>query len=377
MGNIHNINSCILDPGAFGVRALGMGGAVVSSPVDLISAFYYNPAGLTRIKGSNFTSGIFYLYLPSNYEHPSGYDETNTLNPLVPYIGFSTDKTGPLTLGLCTYSTLGSGFEFKKDPEHGFNHNIKSIVGVLSLNPTVAYKIRSDLSVGVELNIGYGVSEMNTPTPFGYLKSDADGFGFGSTVGLLYQPFPSLNLGLSWRSPMKTPLKGDARIGRIKDDMDMDLYWPQMLSWGISYKFKEGILFSLALKWSDWSYFDHSKSKYKRLKIFNRSVVQGTKDGIRYQIGMEYLAGRNTLLRCGYIYDPYSIKSEWVSPMLPDQRAHEICIGIGKKFDNFQFDMACNYGIFIERKITKSQMGYNGKYKGNRIGIGIEMTYHF
>ncbi|HLA27106.1 MAG TPA: hypothetical protein VJZ49_04355 [Syntrophales bacterium] len=58
----------IIDPGAFGIRAEGMGGAVVALPTDIISAFYYNPAGLTEIKGTNAVGGIYRLRPSIEYE---------------------------------------------------------------------------------------------------------------------------------------------------------------------------------------------------------------------------------------------------------------------------------------------------------------------
>src|SRR3989304_4459667 len=70
----------IIDPGAFGIRAQGMGGAVVALPPYIISAFYYNPASLTEIKGANAVGGIYHLRSPIKYE-TIGYSKKNSLNP--------------------------------------------------------------------------------------------------------------------------------------------------------------------------------------------------------------------------------------------------------------------------------------------------------
>jgi hypothetical protein len=40
--NINKGYSSLLDPGAIGIRSLGMGSAMVGIADDLISAFYYN-----------------------------------------------------------------------------------------------------------------------------------------------------------------------------------------------------------------------------------------------------------------------------------------------------------------------------------------------
>lgn len=64
--------SSVLDPGAIGVRSLGMGSAVVGMPDDLISAFYYNPAGLVLIKGTNVMMGSAFAGAHLHYKSPPG-----------------------------------------------------------------------------------------------------------------------------------------------------------------------------------------------------------------------------------------------------------------------------------------------------------------
>ena len=63
---------------------------------------------------------------------------------------------------------------------------------------------------------------------------------------------------------MKIPEKGDANLSGVNDDLDMDFYWPQMLTAGIGYKVTPDFTFGFSLKWSDWSRFDRSKSEFGR-----------------------------------------------------------------------------------------------------------------
>ena len=53
-----------------GARATGQGEAFVAQADDA-SAIYYNPAGLTQVKGTQFTSGM-YLDFPNVEFHPTG-----------------------------------------------------------------------------------------------------------------------------------------------------------------------------------------------------------------------------------------------------------------------------------------------------------------
>ena len=375
--NINKGYSSSLDPGAIGIRSLGMGSAMVGIADDLISAFYYNPAGLVQLKGTNMAVGSIIANIGLQYKSPEGYRGKNTFDALIPFFAYATDVCKPIILGVGMYSTLGVGFEFRSDPAHGIINDIKSKCGVMFLSPTIAYRINPKLSLGVELNIGYGKSEMDQPTPVGYLKTDADGFGFGATIGLLYKVNHSLNIGLCWRSPMQTSEDGDAHLAGVKDDLDMDLYWPQMLTVGIGYKFTPDFIFGLSLKWSDWSYFDRSKMKFDQFSFLDTPLVKDTRDGFRLQMGGEYWLNENIALRAGYLYDRSSLNSHWISPGLIECSFHEARVGIGIIFGKFQIDMAFNHTFFETRRVSESSVGYPGKYYGNMPAGGIEMTYHF
>ena len=305
---IHDSYGIILDPAAMGVRALGMGGAVASIGDDPISAFYYNPSGLVRIKGTQYTMGIISGIVSSRYKDESGYDETNSHIPIIPVFGYTTDKYAPFFFGFGGYSTLAAGFLFDGDEKHPFyriSKDIKNLTGVFYLSPTVAYQINKRLSIGAELNIGYGLSQINAPTPLGYLKTDADGFGLGGTIGLTYSPVSKIRIALNWRSQMKTPLEGDSKLHtpfnnyKLKDDIRFCLYWPHMVTVGISYTPNPKIVLALDIKWSEWSRFDRSKITFEKLKFLQQPgvnpLVQDMRDCIRYQRGQSIFSGKTSV----------------------------------------------------------------------------------
>jgi len=127
LGNSNQGYSSVLDPGAIGNRSLGMGSAMVGIPDDLISAFYYNPAGLVLIKGTNAMMGSMFASAHLHYKSPQGYDGQNTFDAVIPFAGYSTDACKPVTLGIGMYSTLGVGFEFKSDPAYS---NMNGVSGL-------------------------------------------------------------------------------------------------------------------------------------------------------------------------------------------------------------------------------------------------------
>lgn len=234
MVNMPSVYSCIMDPAAMGTKAFGMGSAVVALADDLIGALYFNPAGLNQLEDKNVASGALFIDNCIRYKSPDGYSEENSAPGFIPFFGYSEKLSDKLAIGIGMYSTLGIGFKFRNYVERGVKGDLKNTSGVMVLSPSVSYMITSKLSAGFQAQIGYTKSEIDMPTPAGYLKNDSDGFGFASAIGFLYKPVPFLNLGIKWRSSMKTPLEGDVdlytRYGRKLDDsLDLDMYWPQML----------------------------------------------------------------------------------------------------------------------------------------------------
>jgi len=381
----------ITEPGGVGARGMGMA-SVVANPDDPIAAFYYNPAGLARIEGENIAGGVEFVFVRMNYRNSEGYNQRNHVTAPIPFFGYTTDRAKPVVLGIGLYSTLGVGFNFYKDPAHGVREDIESSAGVLYLAPTIAYRINPRLSVGFELNIGYGAAEMNQPVRdketgsyLGYLETEADGFGYGCTIGLLYELTPSLTVGLNWRSPMKTSLERDAKFAGIDGDLDLDPYWPQMVSLGLAYKPNPRLTFSVTVKWADWTYLDNSEFRYRGLPILNHPLVKDSRDTMRYSAGLEYRYNNKIVLRTGYEYDEHSVDSKYLSPLLADVNFHMFFGGIGFESGDWKADLFCVYTAVIDRENTDSLIGYpnqvlgypKGEVSGNVPVPGFEISYRF
>ena len=367
----------ITEPGAIGVRAAGMSGAMEGTPVDLISAFYYNPAGLTKLAGQRIAFSVLSPNIRFRYKNESGYSRMNHTMPFLPVFGYATDRYKPVIIGLGMYSSMGTGFNFKRAPSLGIPNNIESRIGVLSLLPTVAFRIHSRVAVGIELNVGYGKGEIEQPTPGGFLEVDADGIGFGGILGVLFEVNPALSFGIKLQSPMKSSLKGDAYLDGRKDDIDIEIYWPLMISFGIGYQPNPQFTLGISMKWADWTYFDRSKFSFDELKFLDRPLAKGSRDTVRVSIGMEHYLSKWLALRCGYFYDQYSTDSAWISPMLPDMSSHHITTGIGIIWRQWEFDLATDYVLYLKRKIHTSMSGYPGEYSGYIPVIALEASYRF
>lgn len=370
----------VTDPMNLGARSLGMGGAVVAVADDLMSALYTNPAGLAQLEGVNMSAGSAFGFNKPRYKSADGrYSEESYYNGIIPFGGYSRKASDKYALGVGLFSTLGNGYKFRDYNADGVTRELKNVGGVLSLAPTISYLVHPSLLLGLQLQIGYGMSEMAMPTPAGYLETEATGFGVTPVIGFLYKPTAFFNVGMKWKGPMKTALDGDAdltTIGgqKIHDSLNVDLYWPQMLEFGMAYKLRHDFLISVYGKWTDWSSFEKSNLQFENMTNFNTKVISDMRDGVRWGIGAEYKPRPNLSLRCGYLCDLYSAAANSLSPFLVDLSSDTICFGGGINLGKLKVEVSLFYLSYHSREGTGA---YPGSYSGDGIVPSLEIGYVF
>jgi len=127
-------------------------GFAFTGVADDASAIYYNPAGLVQSKGLQMMIGGALVQLNSEHTTPSGTTDKMASNtPFVPY--FYTSYSNPNSkwaYGLGVNSPYGLLTEWKDDSFSKF-YATKSTVLMYMVNPTVAYSIFDNFSVGADV----------------------------------------------------------------------------------------------------------------------------------------------------------------------------------------------------------------------------------
>ncbi|MDP2657401.1 MAG: outer membrane protein transport protein, partial [Candidatus Deferrimicrobium sp.] len=151
-----------------GAKAMGMGFAFTAQADDP-SAIYFNPAGLTQLKGQNVMVGVTYVR-----ENGGEYTGTTPVDNNVPGPGFTNQKsetqkslnffipnayytktnasTG-FAYGVGIFSPFGLGQEYNNKSTSIFRNQITKInLQTIVVNPTIAFKINEFLSVGAGID---------------------------------------------------------------------------------------------------------------------------------------------------------------------------------------------------------------------------------
>jgi long-chain fatty acid transport protein len=202
-------------PGGHGAANASMGGTSIALPLDAEAAAN-NPAGLALLPTSA-TLGlqVFHGESSAQYVLP-GNELQNRTTTVGPEGGVNWRMSSAWSIGL-SVAMGGAGSDYKHPalPVPGAS-NAKTALAVIEFIPTVAWRPREDLALGLALNLAHERFEAQgvivpAPVPGGLLplpdhgRQQADGVGV--RAGALWKPLPEWSLGVN--------LKSRTRMGRL------------------------------------------------------------------------------------------------------------------------------------------------------------------
>ena len=246
-------------PGGYGTRNASMGGTSIALPLDAEAAAN-NPAGMAFVPTSVVQSAqVFKGNSSSQYVIP-GNELHNSVVNAAPEGGVNWQVSPAWDVGLSlAFAGAGSNYRQPALPVPGAM-NAKASLMVAELIPTVAWKPRADLAIGVGLNTAterFEAQGVIVPAPAagGLLQLPAHGKqsaeGVGVRAGVLWKATPEFSIGASLKS--KTHM---SRLPGYQDDLlafsDGHLDIPSQ--YGVGVAWQPLTRFTLAADWMriDW-----------------------------------------------------------------------------------------------------------------------------
>lgn len=228
------------------VSAAGNAYAGRGAQITDASLVYSNPAALTKLKGAQFSGGANLIYATTRYSDASAQSANGmpvtgrdsgklTLSELVPFAFYSDHVTDNLSWGIGVYAPFGLSSDYNDDWV-GRYFGDETSIKVVSMQPTVAYKLSQDWSFGLGVNVNYaegtlskfkdhsGLCELGTGINALYQRDvynaaycnshyevNGDDVAAGYNVGF-HGDLGSTKLALVYHSEVKYTLKGDSEI---------------------------------------------------------------------------------------------------------------------------------------------------------------------
>jgi long-chain fatty acid transport protein len=373
-----------------GARALAMG-AAFAGLADDPSAVYYNPAGLVfQEQGLNLSIDGFYVWPTHEYITPAGARFQSKFNTSIPQLFLTFQTSERLTLGFGAYIPYaGGGVDWTKDQ---LGVPFKSNLGVISLTPTIAYKVSEKLSVGLNLNFYYSVLEVNTESSgFGALETEESGTAISAGLGLMVKPSERARIGVSIRGPAKMRLAGKSYITtqvegfaplRFKTDSETSFNLPWDVEMGFSYKLSDSFLFTTSAQYTLWSTLDKVNKTIKDVPLIGdiQEVEELNFENILIvRAGMEYALPSGLALRAGVGMDRAASPKKTLCITNIDVDKLTLLGGIGYSTGRMRIDFAFVRAFGKEREKTVTPFGIpmTEKYNLNVSIVGLGVTYSF
>ena len=360
----------------FGTADVGLASAGYNARAQDASTVFTNPAGMTRLEGTQFLGAGQVLWGNTNFSVGSGTspalggeDGGYAVGSDGWFLGgggfFSYSVSPRLKLGFATTGNFGAALNYDNDWVGRYYVQDTTILGI-SFLPSIAYKLTDKLSLGASLNAMYGtyknqVAINNVDRAFGdgQLKLDDNTWGWGGNVGLLYEINAGTRLGLTWNSQVNLDFSGPAEFsnlapglatvlnnrGLTNADIDVGIKVPQQVMGSIFSQLNDRWALLGSVGWQQWSKFGQVQ-----LGIDNTTnpvsfpTSLDFKDTWHLAAGAQYRLSDPWLLNFGIAYDSEFQDGSEVSPLLPVNSAWRFGMGAEHHVrKNFFWGMAAEY----------------------------------
>jgi long-chain fatty acid transport protein len=369
------------------------------------STIYSNPAGMSRLKGTNFTQ-VLDLVLPSvefsQKGSATGAAYSPTTSAFVTSLPISGNNGGdPVhstwvphgylthqfndqwSAGVGVFVPFGAKVEYN-DQFIGRYYGQKTEMKTIDVNPSVSFKLNEQHSFGFGLDFQYMKAKLQRKVATSASSAtdltfhvEGDSWGYGYNLGYLFQLDERTRFGIAYRSAIKQDNKGDATLynpnGSVRatsSDASANVKTPESLSINGYHDLND--------KWAvmgDVTFTRHShldQIVIDALPITVTYMQTNWRNTFKASAGASYKLTDTIKLRAGYAYDKSPSSSDAdVLPTMPDNDRQWLSFGGNWKLSSKDsLDFAYSYIFIRDREMSRS---YDSATTADRPG-GIATT---
>ncbi|OED50846.1 hypothetical protein ACH42_00605 [Endozoicomonas sp. (ex Bugula neritina AB1)] len=385
-----------------------------------------NPAGIALLERAQVTGGLGYVLPKGEFEDSNGANKQDDFlkSAVIPFGYYAAPINDQLSWGLGIYAPFGATSDYDTDWTGRYMAN-KTVVEVVNIQPTIAYKFNDQLSFGASVFGSFAKGELTRSIDFssasgtdGFSKMKGDDWGYGWSIGTIWQPTNKTSMGLSYRSKTKLTLKGDAEISNvpgalqqvlgltstITEKAKLGITLPENVELSLTHQLDDRWTVMAGANWTRWS-------RFKELVIVtdqDNGPISGTlgsaqganndpdvltyvpenwKDVWAFSLGTSYKYSDALTLKAGYARDNSPVQDEYRTARIPD--ADRNWLTVGAKYEMAQdWTLDAAYGYMFTSKVTINEKGHNsngtengttltGEYKTTAHVVSMSVTKRF
>jgi len=274
------------------VSANGTANAGRASDAVDASVVYNNPAAMHKLKQAQITTNVSFIDADTKIKNqtvaPLPLAATgNSKGDIVPHSFipsgyFTSGDQGGWAWGVGAYS----GFGLKTNHNDGFAGRYlgnKSDVKIMTVQPTVSYKLHDKLSVGVGATINKLEAYLSSNPAdalgafalgknAGRVQIEGDDMGYGFNLALHSDVTENTQVGLVYRSKVKYKIDdGEIRLGAAiagggTFDASTGISTPESVELGVTHAISKSTKLHATSSWTRWS-------RFKSLDVDNNSPL--------------------------------------------------------------------------------------------------------
>lgn len=351
----------------------GMAYAGAAAPGSRSAAtMFMNPATLTGFSritlDTNYTFGIPTTNITSSSNSAaynglfSGRSGDVGLDYFVPATYLVIPFNERIVFGVSVNATYGNTVK-AENVWQGSIFAATSKLRIITVTPSVAYKINEQWSIGAGLQVQYASAHQTarfpgppiTPFAGGVGITESDGVGFGWTLGATYTPWQGTQIGLGWRSFVDQKVEGRTAFGpAVSTNSSGTLNLPNRVNLSLRQTVTPQLDILASVEWQNWGRIGHARLENPANAAL-AVLPFGYSDGWMFSLGAEYRATEALTLRAGIGYEISPVKDSVRRFSLPDSDRLWLSAGLSYEVtQRFTLNASYSYLSFKEAPITQS-----------------------
>lgn len=383
-----------------------------SSALDA-STIYGNPAGMSKLNGTQVVGGFAFVKPNTDISDVetslSGTSRGDIApNALVPFGFISTQLNDQWHFGLGVYVPFAVISDNEKSFQ-GRNHGLYSKVQVMTIQPTLSYKINDRVAIGFGPTInkidGKLTSQLNTGTLYPGVTEDTkvnvkgDDIGYGYNLGVLVDVTDDTRVGLTYHSKVEFNLEGRTKfqtnaatlaglaaygVPGAQVDAEVSITMPESVDASVTHHFNERWTGYAGATWTRWSRLESIvvENAGASGRFAKSTEEMGWHDTMAYAAGVAYQLNPAVVLRAGLALDQSPTSNTHRNVRIPVGDRTIFSLGAGWQV-NEQLNLDVAYAYIREQQVSVDQAAgplrdaYSASYKNSAHGIGTQFTYRF
>ncbi|MEH6799739.1 MAG: outer membrane protein transport protein [Halopseudomonas sabulinigri] len=384
---------------------MGTGFSGRSSSAEDASTVFGNPAGMSKFDRAQISGGFAVIQAKTDISNASGTFQGSNDGDMVPVSAvpfgyYVTPLNEDWHFGIGVYAPFALVSDYE-DNFQGRYHGVYSKVQVVTMQPTLSYRVNDRVSVGFGPTInkidGKLTSAVPNPAapdvgPDGEVNIKGDDVGYGFNAGIMVDVTDQLTWGLTYHSKVDYTLEGRTRVSNFQlpglngsYDGSLDFTTPESVDTSVTYALNNRWTLHAGATWTRWS-------QLQEITVENNGVpgpyapkFGSISEDIKWRdiwsaaVGASYQLNPTWVLRAGFTIDPSPTDNDNRTARIPVSDRKILSLGAGWDInEDVTLDMAYSYLHESKGEVNYDEApAYNAEYRNSAHGLSAQLSYNF